>query len=187
MGTDEEVVNNDLLKDVRSKITKIYLFQILLFILSVATLGVINLRHLITDEIISIVVNSSLFGLLGCLIYFSRKSYVYLITGKFTKIITGEQDPDINDVDSIKSAIRGYYLYLIFRPFVGLVIGPILFMFVMSGLLTFIKKNIDINNEIARSGRYTIYIISFLGGHASSDLFDWFSKIAKKIVLKESE
>jgi hypothetical protein len=108
---------------------------------------------------------------------------VYLITNKFSRLLK-EQQTDENDEDAKNNVIRGYYLYLTFRPFVGLVIGPILYLFVMAGLITFIKHPITSPAEVSQPGRYFIYVLSFLGGHASSDLLDYFSRVIKKISVK---
>ena len=92
---------------------------------------------------------------------FSRKSYVYLMTHKIKNVIQ-HQNIDLTDYESIKSVFRGYYLYLLFRPFVGLVIGRVLYLFVMAGLITFIKLPVNTSSEVSISGRYFIYIFSFL-------------------------
>ena len=69
----------------------------------------------------------------------------------------------------------------------GLIIGPIIYMLVLTGLITFMKTSISMDAELSRSGRYIIYFLSFIGGHASSDILDYFSKLAKRIVEKSSE
>lgn len=57
-------------------------------------------------------------------------------------------------------------------------------MLVITGLVTFVSKSVNYQAELSQSGKYFIYIISFIGGHASSDILDRFSKLAKKIVFE---
>jgi hypothetical protein len=82
--------------------------------------------------------------------------------------------------------LTGYFLYLIFRPFVGIIIGPLIFMLSSIGLVTFVKTQVQSAAEFSKTGEYFIYLISFFSGHASSDMFDYFSKLAKKIIIKDS-
>ncbi len=178
----------ELLENSRKIITLILIFQIFLLLLTFVSLlinNTVQLNFFNTGH--SILVNVALFGFAGCLIYFSRKSYVYLITNKFLKIVRENiLDKEIDEY-AISNIIRGYYLYLILRPFVGLIIGPIIYMLVITGLITFMKTSISLDAELARSGRYIIYFLSFIGGHASSDILDYFSKLAKRIVEKSGE
>lgn len=183
--------NNAITKTLESSkkiITIILIFQILLLLLTFALLFVNNATQLnLFDIQYPVIVNSALFGFAGCLIYFSRKSYVYLITKKFLKIASDNSMNKETDDYVISNIIYGYYLYLVLRPFVGLIIGPIIYMLVLTGLITFMKTSISMDPELSRSGRYIIYFLSFIGGHASSDILDYFSKLAKKIVEKSNE
>lgn len=181
--------NNAITKTLESSrkiITIIIIFQIFLLLLTFVLLFIYNATQLNLLNIgYSVIFNSSLFGFAGCLIYFSRKSYVYLITNKFFKIVCDITMNKETDDYVISNIIYGYYLYLTLRPFVGLIIGPIIYMLVLTGLITFMKASISMDTELSRSGRYIIYFLSFIGGHASSDILDYFSKLAKKIVEKE--
>ncbi len=134
-----------------------------------------------------VVINAALFGFSGCLIYFSRKSYVYLITNKVSKIVSNNTKSGNPDTYSISSVMRGYYLYLTLRPFVGLIIGPIIYMLIVTGLITFMKTSITPDTALSRSGKFLVYLLSFFAGHASSDILDYFSKLAKKIAIKENQ
>ena len=177
-----------LISDVKTKLTLIFVFQNIMIFITLLLILLINIQE--TWQIplqLGTVVNAALFGYLGTLVFFSRKCYVYLITKKLTKSLKESINSNQDSVNDLLSVIRGYYLYLLFRPMVGLVIGPLLFMFVVTGLVTFMKTSVEVNTEISRSGRYLIYIVSFLGGHASSDLLDRFSTMAKQIVLRKGE
>lgn len=183
--------NNAIIKTLKSSrkiITLILIFQTFLLLLTFAFLFINNVTQLNLLNIgHPIILNAALFGFAGCLIYFSRKSYVYLIANKFLKIIRDNIKDKETDDYVISNIIHGYYLYLALRPFVGLIIGPIIYMLVLTGLITFMKTSISMDVELSRSGRYIIYFLSFIGGHASSDILDYFSKLAKKIVEKSSE
>lgn len=157
---------------------RIFLFQITLFAIAMTIMAVINLNNYLLTPKIVIIINSCLLGFIGCVIYFSRKSYVYLITNKLSKTVQNEAS-----IDCARSTLIGYYLYLIFRPFVGLVIGLLFFMLISTGIVSFMKSAINLETDISTSGKYFIYILSFLAGHTSSDMFDYFSKVAKKITL----
>jgi hypothetical protein len=177
-----------LLERSRKTVTLILIFQIFLLLLTFAFLFITNTTQLNFFNVrSSIILNSALFGFAGCLIFFSRKSYVYLITKKFLKIVNDNTMNTETDDYVIYNIFYGYYLYLTLRPFVGLIIGPIIYMLVLTGLITFIKASIPMDAELSRSGRYVIYFLSFIGGHASSDILDYFSKLARKIVEKNSE
>lgn len=179
---------NEILKKSRKIITLIFIFQTILLLLSCVFLLIFNATKLIVFNAPSyVVINAALFGFTGSLVYFSRKSYVYLITNKFSKIISNDSMNEKKDDNAILSTITGYYLYLVFRPFVGLIIGPLIYMLVLTGLTTFINISVPIGTELSRSGMFLIYFLSFVGGHASSDILDYFSKLAKKIVIKYTE
>lgn len=183
---EQKIEHDKILMNTRKYITTIFIFQTVFFIMSLIALYMVNIsKNILFPGELTVIINSSLFGFLGSIIFFSRKSYVYLITNKFFKIL--DDNFKKKNINAILNTIRGYYLYLIFRPLVGLVIGPILYMLAITGLITFMKTSVNIGTEISRSGRYLIYIISFLGGHASSDVLDYFSKIAKSIVIKNDK
>ena len=130
---------------------------------------------------------SSLLSFAGSLIYFSRKDYVYLITAKFGRVLqtirATESSPEAA-TESLKSAVSGYYCYLLFRPLAGALIGPVLYMIVVSGLVTFGKPSIVPEAGVSQAGKYLLFTLSFLGGHAASDIFDYFSWLARESVAK---
>ena len=172
----------DCLKKSRHILLSIFIYQFILLIITFYLLIYYNFLAPY-DQTHLPILNSALFSLIGALIYFSRKSYVYLITSKFYKISKKENYNNQN----LNSIFLGYYLYLIFRPFVGLIIGPILYMLSTLGLITFVKTQINIDPEFSKKGEYFIYLLSFFAGHACSDMFDYFSKVAKKIIIKNNE
>jgi hypothetical protein len=135
-------------------------------------------------EVIRMPALTALFALIGNAVYFSRKCYVYLISDKFGNLLdrgSGEQ----NDVNRLRRKITGYYLYLIFRPITGMVIGPILYLLVISGgLITFVATKDGESIGLSAGGRYVMCAVSFLAGHASSDVFDYFSWLAAKRIRK---
>lgn len=132
-----------------------------------------------------LVINVSLLSFVGSLLYFSRKVYSYLITDKFGrvmldhKITTGHNDDELH---RLKSAVAGYYVYLSTRPLAGFVIGPLLLMFVLGGLTTLSKRAPGSEVAISTAGIYLIYVVSFIGGYSSSDLFDYFSNLGGKLI-----
>lgn len=71
-----------LVKDYKKKLTYIFMFQTILFVSSILILVFVNIHQGIFGNLSIPVINSSLFGFIGSLVYFSRKSYVYLITQK---------------------------------------------------------------------------------------------------------
>lgn len=175
----------DIIARTRWNITKIIIFQSIAIIVISLILLLLNTNIIKTDSIKSItIINSSLFGLLGTLIYFSRKCYVYLIENKFGKLIREINNSNESSIEYLKNILTGYYLYLTLRPIVGVIIGPLIYMLVVTGLVVFIKGSIFDGKEISQSGRLIIYLVSFLGGHTSSDLLDRLSKFAKQIVIK---
>jgi len=129
---------------------------------------------------------SSLLSFAGCLIYFSRKDYVYLITNKVGRVLASirpESAPGLV-VETFRSAATGYYCYLLFRPFAGALIGPVLYMIVVSGLVTFGRESMIPEAGVSQAGKYLLFTLSFLGGHAASDIYDYFSWLAKASVAK---
>ena len=111
-----------------------------------------------------IIINASLLGFVGSLLYFSRKVYLYLITQKLhrvakdLKVVTGGGE---QDCEQFKGIVHGYYLYLATRPLAGLVIGPILVMFLLAGLTTLSSVN-GSEMVLSRAGIYLIYVFSRL-------------------------
>lgn len=173
---------DEILLNSKKKLTIIFIAQTLMLLITILLLFLLNIGIIkLVPKPFFPIVNSAFFGFIGSLIYFSRKSYVYLITNKFKKIIDENKDGGNQTINSIKNIARGYYLYLFFRPFVGIVIGPILYMLALTGLITLIKSSVNENETISQSGRYLIYILSFVGGHSSSDILDKFSKFASQI------
>lgn len=177
--------NDDLIRS-RKVLTVIFICQIILTLIVFASLFSYNVFYYnLFNEELHVIVNSALFSFAGSLIYFSRKSYVYLISNKFYKLVRDRSADADTDDGSLSNTIRGYYLYLTLRPIVGLIIGPLIYMLIITGLITFMKTTITSNAELSRSGRYFIYFLSFISGHASSDILDYFSKIAKKIKITD--
>lgn len=133
-----------------------------------------------------IMVNASLLGFLGSLLYFSRKVYVYLITDKFRRLMQEKEGRGNNDnnVDKFRTQIIGYYIYLSTRPVAGLIIGPLLLMFVLAGLTTFSRASTECEVGVSTAGIYSIYVVSFIGGYSSSDLFDYFSNLGGRLISK---
>jgi uncharacterized membrane protein YwzB len=164
-------------------------FHIVVIVLTFWALFELNLRaHEQEATLVNRVVmlNSSLLGFLGSLLYFSRKVYTYLISDKFNRVIhdQGLGNQEAKDVDRLRSVILGYYLYLSTRPIAGLIIGPLLFWSVLAGLTTFAKPVFDSEIAVSKAGTYLIYVISFLGGYSSSDLFDYCSSLGGKLIGK---
>lgn len=134
-----------------------------------------------------IMINASLLGFLGSLLYFSRKVYSYLITDKFHRLMQDQEKTTASkddDLDRFKSIVMGYYIYLSTRPIAGFVIGPLLLMFVLAGLTTFFKPIPGAEVAISTAGVYLIYVVSFIGGYSSSDLFDYFSNLGGRLISK---
>jgi hypothetical protein len=177
----ETINSNDLLKTIRKNLVFIFFYQTGLLLLVFLLFYVLNFTTYIPIDNHKLL-NSVLFGLAGSLIYFSRKTYVYLITSKLYNIVV-DSEPD--NTSKHQLVLTGYYLYLIFRPFVGIIIGPLIFMMASIGLVSFVKSQVQVSNEFSKTGEYFIYLLSFFSGHASSDMFDYFSKLAKKITVKE--
>ena len=87
-------------------------------------------------------------------------------------------------LDRVRSVVIGYYIYLSTRPIAGLIIGPLLLMAVLAGLTTFTKPSIGVEVSVSAAGIYLIYVVSFIGGYSSSDLFDYFSSLGAKLISK---
>jgi hypothetical protein len=136
--------------------------------------------------------NSSLIGLIGSLLFFSRKAYVYLITDKLYRIseangmptrAADHASPRI-DLDIYRTRLAGYYLYLIARPIGGLVIGPFVTMILLGGLTTLSASASIEAKSPSVAGMYLIYVLSFAGGYTSSDMFDYVSKQGARLLAK---
>lgn len=131
--------------------------------------------------------NACLFGFLGSLLYFSRKCYIYLITDKFNQILTASKnDDDPKEILSeiLQTRLVGYYLYLATRPIAGLVVGPLIVMFIFGGLLTLGSSNQTEGIAVSATGTFVIYVSSFLAGYSCSDLFDYLSKLGSKLIKR---
>jgi len=129
---------------------------------------------------------SALFGLLGSTLYFSRKCYVYLITNKLAKVIRENRKQEGGETDA-NNVLCGYYMYLILRPIAGIAIGPILYMLAATSVITIAGKSVGSDSDISQSGRYLIYTFAFLGGHAASDMFDYFSWMARSRLTRKTK
>ncbi len=172
---------SSILSKSRFWLTFIFIVQSTLILICSIGLALYNLGIISWLSAYDVIINSALFGEFGTLVYFSRKTYVYLITNKFFSVSCAVAD---GNIECIKGAFRGYYLYLMFRPIVGIIIGPLMYMLVIAGLISFMKMHVTID-QMSLSGKAFIYIISFLGGHTSSDLFDRFSKLAKEVMIRK--
>jgi len=125
--------------------------------------------------------NVSLFGFVGSLLFFSRKVYVYLITDKIGRVL---QSFDTIEADSrVRAAMAGYFWYLVWRPFVGLVVGPLVTFIVLGGLNTIAKSETSGTLALSVAGICVIYVLSFVGGYTSSDLLDYLSKTGGKLLI----
>lgn len=175
----------------RIALTLILGYHGVLFVLTIALMLLVRSGRIdFPSQDFRVLVYCALFGLLGSLIYFSRKCYVYLITNKLGKLLRQmEQDAPsgATAIDEVRAAFLGYYLYLLVRPFAGVVIGPVLYMLAVSGLATFGGTSSSAADPpaVSRAGRYVLYSLSFLGGHASSDMFDYFTWLAKRLIIKK--
>jgi len=125
--------------------------------------------------------NVALFGFIGSLLYFSRKIYVYLITDKVGRILAtfGSTDDD----DRVKAALIGYFWYLVWRPYVGLAVGPLVTFIVLGGLNTVAKSQTEGVLALSQAGICIIYVLCFVGGYTSSDLLDYLSKTGGKLLI----
>lgn len=183
---------SDLYRSARKVLVLIGLSHIGFVIVTLWVLFQLNMREQgnFTPPAKSVMIMAALLGFLGSLLYFSRKIYVYLITDKFFEMMRIQDDISNEDIkiDRFKSMLFGYYIYLSTRPIAGLVIGPLLYMAVLAGLTTFSKAPTGPEVSLSTAGVYLIYVISFIGGYSSSDLFDYFSglgaKLIKNITLK---
>jgi hypothetical protein len=136
--------------------------------------------------------NSGLLGLLGSLLFFSRKTYVYLITNKLIRIEDEVEadarkrghDANVDKIVLYQARLIGYYLYLIVRPLGGAAIGPLTAMIILGGLSTLSKTSSANAGTLSAAGIYIIYLFSFIGGYTSSDMFDYLSKAGSRFVAK---
>jgi hypothetical protein len=139
-------------------------------------------------------INVSLSSFIGSLLYFSRKAYVYLITGKVERIErqlaietfdrSGEAQPI---PDRIRNRLAGYYSYLLLRPIGGLAIGPAITMLILGGLSTLSKTNAGSSASLSEAGLYVVMLMAFAGGYTSSDIFDYLSKLSKALFAKDTQ
>lgn len=179
---------SEIYRSYRRSLIIIGITHILLVVLTLWVLYELNLKGDGADFDLSskmIIINASLLGFLGSLLYFSRKIYSYLISDKFHRVLQDKgvstTDAD-SDIDKVKSIVSGYYIYLSTRPIAGFVIGPLLLMSVLAGFTTFYKPTSGTQPAMSTSGIYLIYIVSFIGGYSSSDIFDYLSNLGKKII-----
>jgi len=132
------------------------------------------------------VLNAGLLGLTGSLLYFSRKVYSYLISDKFARILNQDSPGRVAGefTEDIRTRLWGYYYYLGVRPLAGVVIGPLITLFVMAGLATFANASAGCELGVSKAGNYVVYVVSFLGGYSSSDLFDYFSVLGARAIKR---
>jgi hypothetical protein len=137
-------------------------------------------------------INAAMLGFLGSLLYFSRKTYVYLITDKLYRLeaeATKDTQASGNSLGATKderyrTRLIGYYVYLIIRPFAGIAIGPMSAMIILGGLTTLSKNSSVSGSALSQTGIYVVYLFSFVGGYTSSDMFDYLSKLGGRLVAK---
>lgn len=178
----------DIYRSSRKVLVLIGIIHVVLILVTLSLLYELNLKDngevlLASNKVVMI--NASLLGFLGSLFFFSRKVYIYLITDKFSRLVQAPKENNSDyDNNKVKSMIIGYYIYLSTRPIAGLIIGPLLQMFVLAGLTTFSKTAVSPEVSISLAGMYLIYILSFIGGYSSSDLFDYFSTLGTKLIKK---
>jgi hypothetical protein len=141
---------------------------------------------------LEVIINSSLIGFVGSLLYFSRKVYAYLITDRFGRLIKlrastvedTENGAGTMDVETFNTIAMGYYIYLSTRPLAGLAIGPIMMFLVRGGLITFGDSAGGETVELSVAGGYLVYVAAFVGGYSSSDLFDYFSNFGGRLMKR---
>jgi hypothetical protein len=133
--------------------------------------------------------NVALLGCIGSLLYFSRKTYVYLIAGKLWKIdeeliteLHNLPSSESERLERYRAKLAGYYLYLITRPFGGLAIGPLITMVILGGLTTLTKDGKLNGATLSLAGEYLVYTFAFAGGYASSDFFDYVSTLVGRVL-----
>jgi hypothetical protein len=172
-------------------------YQMLLFLASGCALYEVNMdRWLLSrgGEVASALwVNASLIGFSGSLLYFARKTYVYLITNKVWRIgreattegnaVFGESSAEAR----YRARLLGYYVYLLGRPFGGLAIGPLVAMIILGGLTSLSKAGSLSVSALSEAGAFTVYVFSFIGGYISSDLFDYLSRAGSRLLAKGNE
>ncbi len=59
-------------------------------------------------------------------------------------------------------------------------IGPVIAMIFLGGLTSFGKTSGFNTGSLSIAGVYVIYLLSFVGGYTSSDLFDYLSTVGEK-------
>jgi hypothetical protein len=136
-------------------------------------------------------INVCFAGFIGSLLYFSRKAYVYLITGKVERIVAALTtdnslgpllDSSVPLEERLRSRLIGYYVYLIARPLGGFAIGPLVTMAILGGLLTLSRSATASSATLSNAGIYIVIVVAFIGGYTSSDLFDYLSKLSARLM-----
>jgi|SRR5579862_93281 len=136
-------------------------------------------------------INVCFAGFIGSLLYFSRKAYVYLITGKIERVLAAlmtdnslgpTSDSTVPLEDRLRSRLVGYYVYLIARPLGGFAIGPLVTMAILGGLLTLSRNATASSATLSSAGIYIVIVVAFIGGYTSSDLFDYLSKRSARLM-----
>jgi hypothetical protein len=132
-------------------------------------------------------VNAALIGFVGSLLYFGRKAYVYLIEEKFRRIelemfkVDKQGSACVDSPQRLRGRLAGYYMYLCLRPVAGLVLGPAIAMLFLGGVTTLSKAG-DLNaSALSPAALYLIYLFALVGGYTSSDMFDYLSKLGRRI------
>lgn len=164
-----------------SSLTRICVLHTVLFVLVVGVICAANLKLFpppLDQKTPVFWMTVGLAGLVGALLYFARKCYVYQINDKYDRISEGTSDEQV-----IGARIGGYYLYLITRPLAGIAVGPIAAMIVMGGIST-IGRHTSVTGpqSVSDVGIYIILLAAFVGGYTSSDLFDGLANFGKSVL-----
>ena len=165
----------------RQTLIALSLLQILAFCLTVIAVAYLRLGRLqLTSSSMQIAI-TALLGFAGALVYFSRKTYVYLIKDKFFEIsfVEGQTEPIY---ERILSRMTGYFIYLSLRPLVGLVIGPMYYLVITSGLAAFVSIPAPQQFTLSSTGVSVLYSLAFIGGLTSSDFLDYLTRIGKRLL-----
>jgi hypothetical protein len=149
------------------------LVLVVLYTMNAGRIGSIALFDL--ERLLS---NAALLSALGGLLYFSRKTYTYLITDKLGRVTGSGVE------EKVQTQITGYTLYLCTRPVGAIVVGPLIVLAVLAGLTTLVARSGTASVAISEPGMYLIYFVSFIGGYSSSDLFDYFSALGSRLIKR---
>lgn len=188
-GIEWEAELATLLRRSRRALTAIGIAQTAVFV-AVAWLGW-EFRHAVGEggerpSMSELVVSTAYTSFVGSILYFSRKTYVYLVTDKIHHAISERgipSPPTRSSVERARAVAVGYYLYLTIRPLAGLVVGPVLLMGVLGGVLVVgnVQGQGSAEDLLSRTGLFLLHIFAFISGYTSSDIFDYFSEVGRRM------